>query len=43
MAYPSATGKPQVMEAIVYVDPNGKVTLASYGRAKGFSPGKSDN
>jgi hypothetical protein len=33
--YPSATGsEPQVMEAFVYVDSNGKVTLASYGQAK---------
>jgi hypothetical protein len=40
--YPSAAGgEPQVMEAIVYVDPNGKVTLASYGRAKAISAGKS--
>ncbi|HEX8114349.1 MAG TPA: hypothetical protein VF516_41750 [Kofleriaceae bacterium] len=39
--YPSPSGgEPQVMEAIVYVDPSGKVTLASYGAAKAMPPGK---
>jgi len=40
--YPSSEpgGEPSVMEAIIYVDPNGTVTLASFGRAKAISVGK---
>ena len=30
----SPNGVSQVMEAIIYVNPGGKVTLASFGRAK---------
>jgi hypothetical protein len=36
----SSDGTPQTMEAIVYVDANGKVTLASYGNAKAVPTGK---
>lgn len=37
--YPSPSGgEPQVMEAIVYIDPSGKVALASYGAAKAMPP-----